>query len=918
MSKSLRLTVTSDCHISDWTQHSELGLDGRPSRLVQYLTLAEDILAQAEKNESDAIVIAGDLVESSLLRPMVLDVLDEFISILSEFPLFITHGQHDLDVKKNEISQFHSVLSHLGGRNNINYADRPKLYRLNGYKIFVCPWNQGFVELQEADVFVGHGIVSGSSNFERYVFQGGFKKEELWNNFRISIIGDIHNAQTFQSGDRLILVPGSPLQNSFRDSPVTGIWNVNLDSDYQIQKEFICVHDIRPNFYHKFLFTEDPEQNSTPLIHYRYRAPKETRRNSKKENGNSFQDISLLSITSDIIDQSKVESKDRIRETISSAVSSLKNSDRRIPRSKIHSFHIHNFMSVGDFSLDMNEFSDNLIVTGENGTGKTSLFEAILWCLTGTNTRGVSVSDVVNDYATDGTAWVTVNIEIEETLYQIRRQRSEDGPSLAIGVWSEATGAFVEQDRSTSVRTQDTIHQMIGLTSSEILLLCYFSAKEPVLFGTLGPSDKNSLMATISGSSEVDTLRNVFADKLSNLEREMIGPKSKIDTLRKITEDYKSEICKLLDLESSNNDNDLQKLLSLRQDIKTQIDDYDTEDIINDRLIVTSDELSRLSKSKDSLTYELSNLRDRGNRIAESLLTIKKQMKKAMEGKCPTCGQELYDEGVLYGLSRELSEMISKAPTEETLDTKSLELNKISIELNVLTSRKSDLEQDLSVARNLNRSLRDTNDKITDMQKGRPDYSSVIKAHQGSIDRNSAEISGTEAVLSNFKIEYDCSKWIHGTLLKRNGPLIQELNKRTKYLLQEQIDLLISGEDFSIMVEDDLSISGSFLGRDLKSYKKLSMGQERICDIVMMISLSNLFTKLYALEEGVLGLAIFDEVFSFLDKRYVDFCYNVLQFLNVPKRIVVSHDPMMISKFDHRINTNLSGKGSSCYTKSWN
>jgi ABC-type dipeptide/oligopeptide/nickel transport system ATPase subunit len=84
-----------------------------------------------------------------------------------------------------------------------------------------------------------------------------------------------------------------------------------------------------------------------------------------------------------------------------------------------------------------------------------------------------------------------------------------------------------------------------------------------------------------------------------------------------------------------------------------------------------------------------------------------------------------------------------------------------------------------------------------------------------------------------------------------------------------------------------------------------------------MVALNNLFTKLYALEEGVLGLVAVDEVISFLDDRYVDFAYHCFQQLKVGKRIFITHDGNLISKFDYRINVSLSGKESSCYVKSW-
>jgi DNA repair exonuclease SbcCD ATPase subunit len=69
----------------------------------------------------------------------------------------------------------------------------------------------------------------------------------------------------------------------------------------------------------------------------------------------------------------------------------------------------------------------------------------------------------------------------------------------------------------------------------------------------------------------------------------------------------------------------------------------------------------------------------------------------------------------------------------------------------------------------------------------------------------------------------------------------------------------------------------------------------------------------------VLGLIIFDEVLSFLDPQYVDFCFGLINEINVPKRIVITHDKDLISKFDHRIGVTLERSlgDSSVYSKSW-
>jgi DNA repair exonuclease SbcCD nuclease subunit len=914
MPSSLRLTVTSDIHIGDWLQHSEIGPDGRPSRLLQYLTLADDILAHAELHVSDGIILAGDIVEASILRPMVIDVLKEFFDKLSDFPIYVIHGQHDLDAKKTEIAPYHSVLAHLRGRENINYADRPRVYRANGFTLLACPWGQYDDSLPEADVFVGHGFVQGSSNYDGHIFNNGFRRDDLWRKYVVSIIGDVHNAQAFEHDGRLILVPGNPLQNSFKDAPTTGLWRVTLDAKRRVSREFTSIHDIRPDFYHRFLTTDDPSLKSTGLVHYRYREPKQAR--GEKLIRTVSQTTDLLGIAGGIIAEAKVENKDQLRAMLAEAVSGLKRTDRQIPRSKVHGWRLHNFMSIGDFSIELDEFADNLVIIGANGQGKTSLFEGLYWILTGRNTRGVPVSDVVNDYAEDGTAWGEVDLQIEEGHYQIWRRRGPGGPGLEIRVWNREAEAFVAQDRSSNPMTDESICKMLGLSASEILLLCYFSAKEPVLFGTLGASDRNSLMATINGSSDVDTLRGHFSVQLSDVEKTMIATKSTIETLTRSTDHLKTEIRKLADSAPPDTEAELKRLHLAREELE-KLEFASSEAEIQVNLATVSSTLSAFVRAADSLKQERSSLQEQRRRIETSIVGLKAQLRKAVEGQCPTCGQELQDESVVARLSADIQEMRRGIPTEELFQAKINQITEAETSSESLAEEKDRLEGELAAIRGRDRRLRDTKDRIAALTRGQPDRLAIISAHQQMIERNSGEISAAEARLIDLRREFEGSKFLHSTLLKRNGPLIQALNVRTKILLQEQIDLITQDEDIQIRVQDDLSVSGSFLGRGLMNYKKLSPGQERIIDIASMVALNNLFTKLYALEEGVLGLVAVDEVISFLDDRYVDFAYHCFQQLKVGKRIFITHDGNLISKFDYRINVSLSGKESSCYVKSW-
>lgn len=104
--------------------------------------------------------------------------------------------------------------------------------------------------------------------------------------------------------------------------------------------------------------------------------------------------------------------------------------------------HINNFMSIGKISLDFNT-NENLFVhidaenrrkedqSLSNGSGKSSVFESLVWCLTGDTIRGFK--DVVNRYQ-DNDCSVCVLFEFNEVPWKIERRRTKKGAN-SLKIW---------------------------------------------------------------------------------------------------------------------------------------------------------------------------------------------------------------------------------------------------------------------------------------------------------------------------------------------------------------------------------------------------------------------------------------------------------------------------------------------------
>jgi hypothetical protein len=164
---------------------------------------------------------------------MVLNYARQFLSIVSKAaPVIIIGGQHDFDVKSKMLSGLHSIIS-LFEDDKVTYIHDGK-FNVGKYTGYAHGWDISGVVIgtEPADIYIGHGIVTGSSTPDGFIFNDGIHPNTLLEKYRLSIIGDIHNGVNFTDHKgRYVLVPGNLVQNSFRDAYNCGYWLIGIDDD---------------------------------------------------------------------------------------------------------------------------------------------------------------------------------------------------------------------------------------------------------------------------------------------------------------------------------------------------------------------------------------------------------------------------------------------------------------------------------------------------------------------------------------------------------------------------------------------------------------------------------------------------------------------------------------------------------------
>ena len=114
---------------------------------------------------------------------------------------------------------------------------------------------------------------------------------------------------------------------------------------------------------------------------------------------------------------------------------------------RVRSLEISGFRAFsGQVSLNLD--GDVVLVVGANGQGKTSLFDAILWAITGGMTRLEHPESVVSLYSESGEAHVQVSL-VSDDNREMLISRRHDGRSDRLHIEMEMSH-FMATKRNTS------------------------------------------------------------------------------------------------------------------------------------------------------------------------------------------------------------------------------------------------------------------------------------------------------------------------------------------------------------------------------------------------------------------------------------------------------------------------------------
>ena len=329
---------------------------------------------------------------------------------------------------------------------------------------------------------------------------------------------------------------------------------------------------------------------------------------------------------------------------------------------RLASLSVRDFLSFGpEARVDFSRLGSPILVEGfvdseesSNGAGKSSLFEALYWCLSGRTIRGVAAADVVRLGAKS--CQVVAEFEHGGSEYKVARLYSAAKKALLVSVDGEL------EEFHDSRQGTERLFELLGLPPDVFAMACFtgrsfstFSRMQPReradLIGLLAKDEKWAKAAELAkrraGALEWDRAR--AADRASSLKAEAARYEEKAADADAELASVREERVKRIE--------EIERRLKTRRDEKTAAEADvaelgerpdnprpDTEALDAEAAAARSDEEKALEdkgKAESASRRAASGIAKVEREQDEAEAELKRLCSARDTGDCPECGQPL-------------------------------------------------------------------------------------------------------------------------------------------------------------------------------------------------------------------------------------------------------------------------------------
>ena len=590
--------------------------------------------------------------------------------------------------------------------------------------------------------------------------------------------------------------------------------------------------------------------------------------------------------------------------------------------------HIHHFLSIDDATIDLKDKGYCLVIginknpkdaAKSNGSGKSSIWNAISYALVGETLNGLK-TNLANLYFDDG-CYVELEFEVDGNKYKVIRSKEDAtlGTNLKIYINDEDRGGKGIRE------SQALLDQYLPDLTKELLgSVVILGQGLPQKFTSNSPSGRKEVLEHLSKSDfMIQDLKQRIDDRLTILNEELRKEEDDSLTLSTELQIYKQQL--------EANKEKLEKLTqqvgfdaiinSLNAELKENTPKLDEANKRHEELdakiqelrnkIITEGEIKqeRLEKVHGQYVKYSQDISNRKAVATSDRFKVEQELKtlQAITDVCPTCGQKIpnvikpdttqketelvkYDKLCLeLGKEFEDNEQDYRNTKSQINEMYFNAVKDIQANLDLLVEEDKIVKADAFTYSELIKSLES---KLIVVQKDKENHDkdianveNEIKTLDANITTSSTkldEVIKSKTLTSNHisavnKMNTLIKRDFRGVLLKNVIDYINTKAKEycTKIFNSDSLEFLLSGNDLDIIFEG-------------KDYENLSGGEKQRIDIIVQFAIRDMMSRYLGFSSNILVL---DEITDALDSISCDKVINFIttELKDVESVFIVSH-----------------------------
>ena len=544
-----------------------------------------------------------------------------------------------------------------------------------------------------------------------------------------------------------------------------------------------------------------------------------------------------------------------------------------------------NFLSTGNQFTEVNfQKSSTTLIVGTNGTGKSTVLDALTFSLFGKPFRKINKPQLINS-TNEKDCRVEVEFSIGTTNWRVAR-------GIKPAVFEIYRNDSLLDQNSASIDQQKWLEQnVLKMNYKSFTQIVILGSSTFVPFMQLPAAHRREVIEDLLDIKIFSSMNTIIKEKIRQVKDEIRTFELKKDSLKDKVEMQKNFIEELENRGNANINVNKQKITNLMTEVGIYIQE-------NDR---TEEDIFKYTKEQEEVVgagdklVKLNNLK---GKISQKVSVITKEHKFFTENTvCPTCTQSIEEDFRINKITDAQKKAKELQSGYKELESAIKEEQERERQFIALSKEITKLTHDIS----------QNNTKISGCQRQIRDLESEIQTLTGQLENRNTEHEKLETFKSDLQKTYeelvtrkDSIKYYDFTYsLLKDGGVKTKIIKKYLPLINQQVNRYLQMMDFYInftLDEEFNETVQSPIHEDF-SYSSFSEGEKQRIDLALLFT----WREVAKFKNSVsTNLMILDEVFdSSLDSQGTDEFLKIIRYVVKDANIfVISHKTGLEDKFE--------------------